>query len=62
MKRGNDIMGLFLMAIAIIVISNIKFLVLSGNSPEERKSAIRTCLIMNIGLVIILIITYLAKG
>ena len=55
-------MGLFLMAIAIIVISNIKFLVLSGNSPEERKSAIRTCLIMNIGVVIILIITYLAKG
>lgn len=50
------------MAIFIIVLSNIKFLVLSGNSPEERKSAVRTCLIMNVGLVIILIITYLAKS
>lgn len=55
-------MWLFLWGILIVILSDLRCLLHAQNTPEDRKRAIRTCLISNIGLVIILIITYLAKS
>lgn len=54
-------MWVFVFCIIMIVLGDLRFFLNAGNSPEGKKSAIRTWLITNIGAVIIIIIICLSR-